>query len=283
MAVLASANHPEVCLAKYGATVARCNQARHEMSLRILLQTIETSALRYKRHIVPLVCCSIDYYVRVFVRVLEGPAASIKDSIANRCMCHVCSGCGSFWPQPLGKISQSTKRKKSKNSKNSRSERLKFMKLDKDSAVVDKDGVDEGPIGDKDEMEDQIDRDEMEDPIDKDASSPLSPPHSSSYQIVKHQISASIPVSSSCSFCSSTLHICGPMWYSAMHNKQFCDFFISDLSSHEASNRKSFNTFDRILGMVSLIQEELDTFLAFDLPDLSNRIRSTCPPRASFL
>lgn len=41
----------------------------HEMALRILLASLEQHAARYKRYIVPVLSLSIDFYVRVFVRV----------------------------------------------------------------------------------------------------------------------------------------------------------------------------------------------------------------------
>ena len=41
----------------------------HELGLRILLHTMQAAANRYKRVIEPLMSCSIDFYVRVFVRV----------------------------------------------------------------------------------------------------------------------------------------------------------------------------------------------------------------------
>ena len=46
----------------------------HEMSLRIVLASLEAHANRYKRHIVPVLCVSIDFYVRLFVRVFVSPA-----------------------------------------------------------------------------------------------------------------------------------------------------------------------------------------------------------------
>lgn len=46
----------------------------HEMALRLVLNTLQTSAGRYRRYIVPLMSCSIDFYLRVFVRVFTSPA-----------------------------------------------------------------------------------------------------------------------------------------------------------------------------------------------------------------
>ena len=67
MAVLAG-NAPETCYTKYGA-ISLKSKGCHEMALRIMLQSIESNANRYGRYIVPLLSMSIDFYIRVFVRV----------------------------------------------------------------------------------------------------------------------------------------------------------------------------------------------------------------------
>jgi tRNA (guanine26-N2/guanine27-N2)-dimethyltransferase len=46
-----------------------CRPYCHEMALRILLASLEQHAARYKRHIKPVLCLSIDFYIRIFVRV----------------------------------------------------------------------------------------------------------------------------------------------------------------------------------------------------------------------
>ena len=63
-------NHSEVCFAKYGSVALR-NKYCHEMGLRVLLSSVEGHANRYGRHIVPVAAFSIDFYVRVFLRVRE--------------------------------------------------------------------------------------------------------------------------------------------------------------------------------------------------------------------
>lgn len=76
----------------------------HEMALRLVLQMLQTSAGRYKRHIVPLVSCSIDFYLRVFVRVYTSPQ-EVKKSASRMSVVYECSGCHAYSVQPLGKIS----------------------------------------------------------------------------------------------------------------------------------------------------------------------------------
>lgn len=76
----------------------------HEMALRLVLQMLQTSAGRYKRHIVPLVSCSIDFYLRVFVRVFTSPQ-QVKKSASKMAIVYECSGCHAYSVQPLGKVS----------------------------------------------------------------------------------------------------------------------------------------------------------------------------------
>jgi len=45
----------------------------HEQAVRIVLASLERSAARYQRHIVPLISLSMDFYVRMFVRVYTRP------------------------------------------------------------------------------------------------------------------------------------------------------------------------------------------------------------------
>ena len=43
-------------------------------ALRIVLSSLERHANRYHRYIVPLLSCSVDFYVRVFVVLYTSPA-----------------------------------------------------------------------------------------------------------------------------------------------------------------------------------------------------------------
>lgn len=103
MAVLAG-NTPETCYVKYGAVSLRI-RACHEMGLRILLQCIEAHANRYGRYIVPLLSLSVDFYIRVFVRVFSGPV-HCKRTTSKLSMVFSCVGCESVTLQPLGLVHQ---------------------------------------------------------------------------------------------------------------------------------------------------------------------------------
>ncbi|KAL6773730.1 hypothetical protein ACKKBG_A22240 [Auxenochlorella protothecoides x Auxenochlorella symbiontica] len=100
MAVLCG-NNSETCFAKYGAYPLHKPYC-HEQALRILLGAIETAAARYKRHIVPLVSLSIDFYVRVFVRVYTN-ANEVKNSATRMGYVWQSQGCDSFYWQRMGR------------------------------------------------------------------------------------------------------------------------------------------------------------------------------------
>ncbi|KAL4215733.1 N2,N2-dimethylguanosine tRNA methyltransferase [Rhizopus microsporus] len=103
LAILTGSMHPETCYGKYGGMPLK-GMFAHEMALRLVLQMLQTSAGRYRRHIVPLVSCSIDFYLRVFVRVFTSPQ-EVKKAASNMAIIYECTGCHAFSVQPLGKIS----------------------------------------------------------------------------------------------------------------------------------------------------------------------------------
>ncbi len=76
--------------------------ACHEMALRILLQSINSHAVRYSKYIVPVLSLSIDFYFRVFVLVFDGQMKA-KASLANIGFYYFCNGCNSFFQQDFGK------------------------------------------------------------------------------------------------------------------------------------------------------------------------------------
>jgi len=69
------ASYPESCYSKYGSIPLK-GEVSHEAALRILLSSLEATASRHKKYIKPLLSCSIDFYIRVFITVHESPAES---------------------------------------------------------------------------------------------------------------------------------------------------------------------------------------------------------------
>lgn len=101
LAVLAGNGYPEKCFALYGGTNLT-GDAVHESALRLVLHMIGTTAAKYKKTIEPLLCLSIDFYVRLFIKVKTQPI-EVKKLASKTMISYVCSGCGSYHNQPLGK------------------------------------------------------------------------------------------------------------------------------------------------------------------------------------
>jgi tRNA (guanine26-N2/guanine27-N2)-dimethyltransferase len=95
-------NNSETCYAKYRSMSLRGSFC-HEMAIRIVLQAIEAHATVYKRHIVPVLSLSVDFYVRVFVRVYTSPLQT-KASASKMAHVYSCVGCESFYTPRIGKI-----------------------------------------------------------------------------------------------------------------------------------------------------------------------------------
>lgn len=70
------------------------------MALRIILKFIESTANRYGKYIKPLLSISVDFYVRVFVRVFTSQFAC-KDTATKQSMVFQCTGCESIVLQPI--------------------------------------------------------------------------------------------------------------------------------------------------------------------------------------
>nr|CAB3267254.1 tRNA (guanine(26)-N(2))-dimethyltransferase [Phallusia mammillata] len=98
MAILAG-KYPETCWMKYQCTPA-VTKAHGEQALRILLGAISSAAARHSRYIEPLLSVSVDFYVRVFVRVHYGPAKT-KLASCKQIQMYRCSGCSSFYCQNI--------------------------------------------------------------------------------------------------------------------------------------------------------------------------------------
>lgn len=99
MAVLC-ARKPHVCFYKYGAAPLGKSYC-HEQALRMVLFTISSMANKHGKQIEPLVSLTVDFYVRLFIRVKES-ASGCQKSIARYSNIHQCLHCETFYLQRLG-------------------------------------------------------------------------------------------------------------------------------------------------------------------------------------
>lgn len=104
MAVLCG-NYPDTCFARYGGTPIKKVGYVHEMALRLVMHATSTAAAKYRREARPMVSVSMDFYVRLFVRIFDSPGkAQLQASKTG--LVHQCVQCESFFVQPLGDASQ---------------------------------------------------------------------------------------------------------------------------------------------------------------------------------
>ncbi|AOA62703.1 tRNA methyltransferase [Komagataella phaffii] len=107
LGVLAGSSYPEKCFALYGGTNIP-GDATHESALRLVLSMIASTAAKYKKTIEPMLSLSIDFYVRLFIRVKTSPI-KVKEHASTTMINYHCSGCGTTYDQPLGKKTQDEK------------------------------------------------------------------------------------------------------------------------------------------------------------------------------
>jgi len=98
--VWASNGYPEKCYSLYGGVPVK-GWYSHEAGLRIVLHSIETAAAKYGLAMEPLLSLSIDFYVRVFVRIRKSPAMVKFQGGKNMVVYNCDAGCGAWATQLL--------------------------------------------------------------------------------------------------------------------------------------------------------------------------------------
>ncbi len=96
-------NASEACYAKYGSYPLHKSYC-HEQAIRIVLAAISKSASKHKRYVVPVLSLSIDFYVRVFVRVYTSAKTEVRDGALKLSHVYQSQGCDSFYLSPVGRV-----------------------------------------------------------------------------------------------------------------------------------------------------------------------------------
>ena len=107
MAVLSGA-HIHTCWSSYNTWPIRTGHRKtcHEQALRTLLHSVDATAAKYGRSIVPLISVSVDYYIRVFVQVKIDKQLAMESCTKNG-MIAMCKACYAWKVNPFAKkISQ---------------------------------------------------------------------------------------------------------------------------------------------------------------------------------
>ncbi|KAJ8131198.1 hypothetical protein O1611_g2427 [Lasiodiplodia mahajangana] len=105
--VWASNGYPEKAYSLYGGVPVKGFYS-HEVGLRLILHAVATSAARYGLAIEPLLSLSIDYYVRIFVKIRKSPA-QVKFLAGKTMIAYNCDhGCGAWETQLLARNKKAT-------------------------------------------------------------------------------------------------------------------------------------------------------------------------------
>ena len=80
---------------------------------------------------------------------------------------------------------------------------------------------------------------------------------------MQYKLPTGPPVDNRCKYCDHTFQIGGPFWVAPMHDSKFVEQLLQNLEnvnnlSSTNTSEKKFGTFDRMLGMLTVVEEELD-------------------------
>ena len=68
----------------------------------MILYMISQMANRHGRVVEPVLCLTVDFYVRLFIRIRESPIRCHR-SLLKYSQVYQCQDCESFWLQPMGR------------------------------------------------------------------------------------------------------------------------------------------------------------------------------------
>eukprot|EP01039_Chlorochromonas_danica_P003441 gene3441-3769_t len=255
MTALAGA-YPEVCFSKYGSVPVKA-KFNHEMGLRILLHAIDSTANKYKRHIVPWLSLSVDFYVRVFVRVYES-AAEVKNSCLRRAMVLQCTQSPTFVIHPLAtrKFHNKAERSRPKQKKG---------QMKQDDADADKSAA---AVVTEQEGEEKVEAEAKDD------------------EIVGGAYNASIlRASNICEDTGANMKVGGPFWSEPIHKQEIVDELLRRVETYLNTPRDPavvetdpIPTARRLGGILSSMSDELkDVPLYYSLPDLASTAQIKVP------
>ena len=89
------------CFQRYGGLPSRAKH-QHEMGLRLVLAALDNAASRYRRSLTPILSVTPDFYLRVFCKVTDTPAAAIA-APRRRALVFQSTRLPVFWVQNLAK------------------------------------------------------------------------------------------------------------------------------------------------------------------------------------
>ncbi|XP_075591185.1 uncharacterized protein LOC142598108 [Dermatophagoides farinae] len=193
------ANIPEVCFSKYCGTATK-RPFLHEASVRIVLNAMRVVAGKYGKFIKPLISLSVDFYVRIFVLVLNKPSLC-KSNAYQTGLVRNCVNCSWYEVQGLGDACTLLKKK----------EKNKKRRLGK-----------------------QNKEEETEEPIKPESVTPFEPilgfrnlPLEAAYTVARFQTKTN---ADKCPECNNKTELTGPMYTGPLHDQEFVSQVIAEIS-----------------------------------------------------
>lgn len=232
MAVLCARN-PHVCFYKYGSAPLAKSYC-HEMALRMVLRMINEMANRQQKYIEPLLSLTVDFYVRLFIRVKDG-AQQCHTSLTKYSHVFQCWDCESHYLQPVGYHmleealidNESGRRKATK-----KTDKAKIAQ-DAHKASVLQQEVQEGAGAEEEQKEGAT-----VEAKEKYKLKPITVPHR-------------------CTACDGPLVMGGPIWNAPIHNIDFVKRLLeSTRQNKEGLNGHKVKTHERISAILSSIIDE---------------------------
>jgi len=273
MAVL-SGNYPEVCYAKYGSMPIK-SRFLHENALRILLHTLEAAATKYKRHIVPVLSLSIDFYIRVFVRVFERPQ-EVKQTASKRGFILQSGGCPTFYVQPVSRpenradghgpafLHHGNARKQRGATPAARRKDRKKAEQDEDAGV--EDDAAEQLTGDAKQRAEGMKVQDVANAGKAESDLPSS------------VTAADFLAPAFCNETGAPFKLAGPTWIAPLHD---FDWVTAALDRLDCGADAFLSTQERLHGVLTAVSEELpDVPLYYTLPDLCAALHCSSPKMA---
>eukprot|EP00347_Sterkiella_histriomuscorum_P008091 403346405 len=250
MAVLCARN-PQVTFYKYGGSPHNKRYC-HEMALRLVLHMISEMASRQQRYIEPLISLTVDFYVRLFIRVHDG-AQKCHSAITKYSHVFQCLDCESFWQLPFGVHMEQE------------------IKRDEKGHVIDKKTHKKGGS----QYEEHRKKDKEEEIKGE------------SKIIDKYQISR-LTVPNRCTVCEGPIAMGGPIWNQKIHDVNFAQRLLevsrknSDKKMPEEQKEVKLGTSKRIEAILSaIIDEDVcgDQPLSFDFSQIASSLKSQNPKK----
>lgn len=240
-------NAPEICHSRYGATPVK-SPTTHEVAVRIVYASIQAAANRLGRAIEPILCAKIDFYVRLFVRVLDSKSLA-QHTPSRSALIFQCVECGSQQFQPLGRVREVLSTSAAKR-------KLRRREQDADCSTGDANGIGE---------EVQLNPDKS-----------LPEKREVSYKFAVPNVLSG--VSSECQICSGNMCMGGPIWTGPLIGDGVADSLLEDLASGDGD----FKMRDRVGALIRLLQEEVRGVPLFlHLPSMCKTLNITMPPTAA--